>query len=155
MQSQMDIHPESIWHGKNFFAKTGGFFILGDKQSRSIVSLDPWDNTRRDMIVLLLRTILDKNIEGDFAEVGVYKGHTARLIHKYAPERKLHLFDTFEGFPDQSIKADKKEVNNVVSKKLFVDTSLDNVKKTITSSNDNVRFYQGFFSQFRDLFFYE
>ena len=147
LQSQMDIHPASIWHGKNFFAETGGFFLKDDKVTRSIKSLESWDNTRRDMIVLFLRTIIERNIDGEFAELGVYRGNTARLIHKYAPERQLHLFDTFEGFPDQSIDADKDKVNNIVTKKLFRKTTLESVKKKISSTNDNVRFYKGFFPE--------
>jgi len=147
MQSQMDIHPESIWHGKNFFASTRGFFLKGDNQERTMEALEPWDNTRRDMIVLLLRTILEKKIEGDFVEVGVYRGSTARLIHKYAPERKLHLFDTFDGFPEQSIHADGEKANNIVTNKLFRDTTLEAVKKRISSANNNVHFYQGYFPE--------
>ncbi len=34
---------------------------------------------------------------GDIAEVGVFRGGTARVICEAMGERKLHLFDTFEG----------------------------------------------------------
>ena len=37
---------------------------------------------------------------GDFAEVGVYRGGSAMLLRLAAPERRLHLFDTFVGHPD-------------------------------------------------------
>ncbi|MCQ9207394.1 MAG: TylF/MycF family methyltransferase [Omnitrophica bacterium] len=36
---------------------------------------------------------------GDLAEVGVYKGGSARLICEAKGNKALHLFDTFEGIP--------------------------------------------------------
>jgi hypothetical protein len=81
---------------------TGGFFPGANHEGRRIYNLDAHDNTRRDMLVLLLRTLIDRKVPGAFAELGVYKGLTARLIHHYAPERTLHLFDTFEGFTKRS-----------------------------------------------------
>ncbi len=38
-------------------------------------------------------------IPGDIAEVGAYKGASAKLIAHAAPGRSIHLFDTFEGLP--------------------------------------------------------
>ncbi len=38
-------------------------------------------------------------IPGDIAEVGVYKGGSAKLICEVKAGRTLHLFDTFEGLP--------------------------------------------------------
>jgi len=35
------------------------------------------------------------------AELGVYRGDYARLINEAFPDRKLYLFDTFEGFDDR------------------------------------------------------
>lgn len=40
-----------------------------------------------------------KKTKGDIAEVGVYKGGTAKLICEAKGDRLLHLFDTFEGIP--------------------------------------------------------
>jgi O-methyltransferase len=39
-------------------------------------------------------------VPGDIAEVGVYRGGSARLICEEKGERDLHLFDTFEGLPE-------------------------------------------------------
>jgi len=39
---------------------------------------------------------------GDFAEVGVFKGASAKVICEIKGDRKLRLFDTFEGLPPQS-----------------------------------------------------
>ena len=65
---------------------------------RNIIDICSHDLVRRDMIVLLLRTIVENETKGEIAELGVYKGETAKLIHHYCPERMLNLFDTFEGF---------------------------------------------------------
>ena len=106
LQGQMDINPKSRWNNISLRRETGGFYPKGDESKRQIKDLEPWDNTRRDMIILMLRTLVEKNIAGAFAELGVYKGNTARLVHHYAPERQLHRFDTFEGFTDRSVSAE-------------------------------------------------
>jgi len=41
-------------------------------------------------------------VEGDIAEVGVWEGSTAKVIAQIKGLKSLHLFDTFEGFPDIS-----------------------------------------------------
>lgn len=38
-------------------------------------------------------------IKGDIAEVGVYRGTTAKVICEAKKNKTLHLFDTFEGLP--------------------------------------------------------
>jgi O-methyltransferase len=45
----------------------------------------------------LIRSELSKrvNLSGDMAEVGVWQGATASVIHSSAPNRMLHLYDTF------------------------------------------------------------
>lgn len=44
-------------------------------------------------------THVTERIYGDIAEVGVYKGATAKLICEVKGKRPLYLFDTFEGLP--------------------------------------------------------
>jgi O-methyltransferase len=46
-------------------------------------------------------------LEGAVAEVGVFKGATARLLLEALPEKTLHLCDTFEGLPDSQDGLDK------------------------------------------------
>ena len=41
------------------------------------------------------------SVDGDVVEVGVYKGGSARLLNRYKSEdKRLYLFDTFEGLKD-------------------------------------------------------
>ncbi len=41
-----------------------------------------------------------ENIAGEIAEVGTYRGASAKLLRQYAaPDKTLHVFDTFAGLP--------------------------------------------------------
>jgi hypothetical protein len=62
---------------------------------------------RRDMNITPLEAIqlfslvrATAKLGGCMAEVGVYRGGSARLIREADASRSLHLFDTFEGLPD-------------------------------------------------------
>lgn len=146
LQGQMDIHPKARWRS-DLPAITGGFFPRGDSVARRINNLDAHDNTRRDMIVLLLRTIIERDIPGAFAELGVYKGLTARLIHHYAPERVLHLFDTFAGFTERARAAEFKNTGDKIVASQFADTSLERVQRHIRQKNGNVHYHPGYFPE--------
>ncbi len=147
MQGQMSLHPASRWYDKEFVEITGGYFLRNDSVQRKIHSLQHYDYVRRNMLILLLRTIEEQKISGDFAELGVYKGATARLFHHYSPNRKLHLFDTFEGFTKKGVDSEKNNMNNDVSIDVFSDTSLSIVKENIMPQNNNVYFYKGYFPE--------
>ena len=144
MQGRMDMDPRSTWHKKEFAEMTGGYFPQGDGASRALSELESWDIVRQNMLTLFLRTIVANRIEGEFAELGVYRGNTARLMHKYAPERKLHLFDTFEGFSERGASAEKRQTGDAVSESQFSNTSVEGVKEFI-DPNANVTIYKGYF----------
>ncbi|MDD5362977.1 MAG: macrocin O-methyltransferase [Ignavibacteria bacterium] len=80
---------------------------------------------RHSTIGLALKRILEENIPGAIAEVGVYRGKTSNIFRLLIPERRLFLFDTFEGFPRQDLENDVKRDDR------FMDTSTDEVKKNI------------------------
>ena len=65
--------------------------------------------------------IRDQKIPGCVAELGVYKGDTARLMNLFFPDRTLYLFDTFEGFDERDLVRD--EIG--MRKDMFKDTSAD------------------------------
>ena len=85
-------------------------------------------------------SIVDRGVPGAFAELGVYKGNSAKLFHTLAPDRLLYLLDTFEGFPDQDIL----KVPENYSK--FDDSSLDYVQKFIGNS-ENIIYCVGRFPE--------
>ncbi|MEX2683379.1 MAG: TylF/MycF/NovP-related O-methyltransferase [Candidatus Sigynarchaeota archaeon] len=61
------------------------------------------DLIRNESIALAINRIKCEKIQGAFAEVGVFRGDLSKIIHLLAPDRVLYLFDTFEGFPKQSM----------------------------------------------------
>ena len=144
LEGQMDINPLSRWHDSAFTDQFGGFQLPGD-EPRTIVDIDPWDSVRRDMMVLLLRSLIERNIPGDIAELGVYKGHTAKLIHSYVPERVLHLYDTFQGFDGRDVAHEATVDSRKTSRSHFADTSVAAVLRCIAPTNGNVHIHQGCF----------
>jgi O-methyltransferase len=73
---------------------------------------------------LCAREIYSKKIGGSVAELGVYKGGFAKYINEAFPDKKLYLFDTFEGFDSKDILAEKNRgFDN--SDENFSDTSID------------------------------
>lgn len=55
------------------------------------------------------RLVYKKGMCGAVAEAGVYKGDYSREINRCFPDRKLYLFDTFEGFPDSDVSEEQKD----------------------------------------------
>jgi O-methyltransferase len=65
------------------------------------------DYVRNSSLELVAHEIIANNIQGSVAELGVYRGDFARIVNEAFPDRKLYLFDTFEGFRKQDIIFDK------------------------------------------------
>src|SRR6266550_3430693 len=93
------------------------------------------DPVRFTTMALALHTVCKSNIPGSLAEVGVFRGDLSRVLRQLAPERKLYLFDTFEGFPNQDLDAPDGR---------FKDTNLDRVKAMLGDLT-NVFFRVGYF----------
>jgi O-methyltransferase len=58
------------------------------------------DYFRVATMALALQRVHESDVPGDIAEVGVWRGDRSVLLHTVLPDRTLHLFDTFTGFPD-------------------------------------------------------
>jgi O-methyltransferase len=145
LQAQMDIHPKSLWHKADLCRSSGGFFPPNDGSNRTICNLEPWDLVRRDMLILLLRSIVERGVEGDLAELGVWRGATAKLIHHYLPERPLHLFDTFSGFDKRDVDVERAATGAKVRMASFSRTNVEQALRTVSPCNSNVLCHAGFF----------
>jgi hypothetical protein len=77
--------------------------------------------------------------EGDFAEVGVYQGGSARAICEAKGDRRLRLFDTFSGLPEDSSAED----GGVLKKHTWA-CSRENVEKFL-SKYPNISYHEGIF----------
>ena len=85
-----------------------------------------FDYVRLATLELVCNEINSKGLKGNVAELGVYKGKFARYINLYFKERKLYLFDTFEGFDERDVRLEKKEGFSSGSQN-FADTSIESV----------------------------
>ena len=65
-----------------------------------------YDYVRLREIELLIDEIKYKNLPGAIAEVGVYRGEISAFLNKLLPEKKIYLFDTFEGFTNKLLSED-------------------------------------------------
>jgi O-methyltransferase len=63
-----------------------------------------WDIIRSSSLELVSIEIYDKKIVGNVAELGIFRGEFAEKINKAFPDRKLYLFDTFEGFNKKDLE---------------------------------------------------
>lgn len=78
-------------------------------------------------------------VPGDIAELGVYRGGSARLICEYKGDRALHLFDTFDGLPEAA-ECDPK------FRKGGFNCPLDKVQ-TLLEGFPQVHFHRGLFPE--------
>jgi O-methyltransferase len=111
-------------------------------------SLRKLERTYRDKVRfytfwLQIERLKNSNTPGAFAELGVYKGETARIIHEMSPGSDLHLFDTFDGFREADLSAEESN-DDKFNTSTFSDTRLELVKAYI-NGNDHVKFHPGHF----------
>jgi O-methyltransferase len=97
-------------------------------QRKRVLDKNYFDYIRLSSLELISFEINNKKLEGNVAELGVYKGKFARYINQYFPSRKLYLFDTFEGFNASDVNSEKKNKYSGGDQD-FSDTSLESVLK--------------------------
>lgn len=106
-------------------------------------------NSKYDRVDLVRLCLLIENarqlerdaIEGSVAELGVYRGTTAKVLHTLLPGRRLYLFDTFEGFETSDLGY---ELNRGNAASEFKDVSYEDVRAFVGDS-PMVRFCKGHF----------
>ncbi len=68
--------------------------------------------------------LAQRRLDGDYSEVGVYRGSSAKMICEAKGDKTLYLFDTFEGLPEVE------KIDVLFSKNLF-SGSIDSVKRRL------------------------
>ncbi len=101
------------------------------------------DYVRYTSLALCCQEISVKKLQGNLAEVGVYKGNFAKQINALFPDKKLYLFDTFEGFSESDISVEKQEGYSAANQD-FSATSINLVKSKMKYPQ-NCIFKKGFF----------
>ena len=102
----------------------------------------------RDRQLLFTASEIYKNdVNGCVAEAGVYRGVFSGKINRVFPDRKIYLFDTFEGFSDDTdsfLDKDKDEEKQWGKfKGAMADTSIQQVLERM-KYRDNVEVRKGF-----------
>lgn len=87
-------------------------------------------------LIFCLRAV--QKVNGDIAEVGVYKGASAKIISELKGQKVLHLFDTFAGLPD----IHEKDEATLLSQQYAA--GLEPVKQYLAGYK-NIHFYPGLF----------
>lgn len=79
-----------------------------------------------------------RGLDGDVAELGVFKGGSAKLVASIVGEqKKIHLFDTFEGIPEVTAGKDTINVGDISHPFELTQAYLEEYK--------NISYYKGFF----------
>lgn len=71
--------------------------------------------------------IAQHKIGGAIAELGVFKGFNASVMNHFFPDRKLYLFDTFEGFDRRDLEAEEQLGYDTSRYHDFSDTGIEAV----------------------------
>jgi O-methyltransferase len=122
------VAPRLRWQEADEFPR-----LWPSVRKRSLV-----DQARAQMLYQLARHAAC--LDGTMAEIGVFRGGTAKILAHVADTRgrKLHLFDTFAGMPETDVKLD------LLGKGDFANTSLEDVRSFLASYRAPV-FHQGEF----------
>jgi O-methyltransferase len=93
---------------------------------------------------LLAERINKNRVEGDAAELGVFKGQFARHINEAFRERKMYLFDTFEGFDEKDVAVESENGFSRAETGDFSDTCMEEVLSSMPF-REQVTAYKGYF----------
>ncbi|MBI5540683.1 MAG: class I SAM-dependent methyltransferase [Bacteroidia bacterium] len=120
---------DKLWKQDTVFVK-----CYNESKKRSLLDV-------KKAYILFLCAKNAVNIEGDYAELGVFKGAGSKLMLEGSfHKKKILLFDTFEGLPDVN-----KEFDNHWDKGSLGDVSFNEIKTFL--KEDNFTFYKGYFPE--------
>lgn len=106
-----------------------------------------FDYFRYRTFEFVVEEIVKKNIKGELAELGVFRGSFSAVINYRFPERKLYLFDTFEGFNEQEAQREYEQGRCSLR---FIDSHKDTSIKQMLNHipfPERVKICKGFFPE--------
>ncbi|MCR2745787.1 TylF/MycF family methyltransferase [Limnobacter parvus] len=136
----IQYQPDSKVH----FDQHSEFEQLSQKFTAENQKNNGGDISRLWSLMLNLKQLEEQGVQGDFAELGVWRGNTAAVLAHYAKQqgRQVFLFDTFEGFNANDLKGvDQKHVEGA-----FQNTSVELVR-SIVGHVDCSHIVQGYFPE--------
>lgn len=110
-------------------------------------SLQTKDYQRLANVSLVRRQIAEQSVKGAVAEFGVYRGDFSAFLSEQFPDRDLHLFDTFQGFPSESLEREPSDFLRQNKQQHFSDTSLELVEKRLETHAKEIFFHVGVFPE--------
>ena len=134
--------PQRFSAGYRRYRELGGLVDIDD-DARAYAGDEPlWDVERLMFLSLAFDQICKEQLEGDFVELGVYKGSTAAVLARHARRLKRHLYllDTYEGFDERDFTGP-----DAGRTRGFADTSLEAVRARV--GEEATRFVKGYFPQ--------
>ena len=137
--------PQRYWGNYGRYIERGGLIDLEDDIPGFVADGNVGDISRFYFFCLSFDQIMKDGLQGDLAELGVYRGHTASLIAKMARRlgRTAFLLDTFEGFEPSDLRG-----IDAGQKMQFGDTSLEAVRARV--GEPAVRLVKGHFPSTAD-----
>ncbi len=136
-------YPAAIPDSINFFNRYKEYESIKDLYTARNTVNQLKDFSRLHSMMLNLNRIVESRVEGEFAELGVYLGNNCAILHEYCKKynRKLYMFDTFEGF-------DKRDLTGIDKDQMmqFKDASLDGVKSFV-GDDEYTKYIKGYFPE--------
>lgn len=90
-----------------------GYLVWG--RNLPFKNTDNSDYIRKSTLGEILEMIKKYNVDGQLAELGVCTGAFAKLLNEFFPEKKLYLFDTFEGFDERDLNREGEFNKDVIA----------------------------------------
>lgn len=95
------VSPALLRHGSRWFE------VYEESLSRFELKTDVRDFLD---VAQLLESVVERKVPGHVAEFGSYRGHSgylmSRVLEELGERRQVHLFDTFDTFPDEDAGVD-------------------------------------------------
>ena len=132
-----------------------GFDVAGNGWSDNI-----YKQLRRYSTQNLVEHVLSRNLVGDFAECGTWKGHSAyiiaNLLESHSFQGTLHIFDAFEGGHSEKHEKDRnlriKQTPKKIKRGLMPFKSSEEEVRKCLEDFQFIKFYKGWIpDRFRDV----
>jgi O-methyltransferase len=104
------------------------------------------DYVRYMALQLVSEQINSRKLKGSVAELGVYRGDFSLVLNTLFSDKKLYLFDTFEGFSEKDIKVEDARNFSVSSKTDFSNTNDKQVYERMPHK-EKVQICKGYFPE--------
>ena len=133
------IYSHGLIYTDKIFDKFGEHFCSIFQTIKDKTNLDA-----DELFTLYESAKLLKGLEGDYAEVGVYRGGSACMVSHQFKDKRIFLFDTFEGLPDDK----SQQITDEPLAGWLNDTSVNSVISLISRAGvkkENIVICKGYF----------